>query len=125
METILTNLPKSDIKDSADNTKKFFNNFGQSGQEFVGADVDAAIGFLTSKGFGQEAAVVTASVLLKQAKFENIPIFKVLEQLKGFTELELSAVVSEILNQNRAQTSRLGYRVSGIVNELKSRNIKV
>lgn len=124
MNNILTNLPTKESTDSANSTKTYLNNFGKNGEEYLSADVDAAIGFLTDKGFGIEAATVTSIVLLQQAKRDGFPIFKVLETLGSLKQLELSALVSEILNLNRSQTSRLGFRTSITANQIKLRNIK-
>lgn len=124
MNTILTNLPTSTSNDSADKSLVYLNNFGQSGEEYLGSEVDAAIGFLTNKGFGIEAAAVTAMVLLKQAKQDGLAVFKLLDTLGSLNELQLSGLVSEILNQNRSQTSRLGYRTAVVANQIKLRNIK-
>jgi hypothetical protein len=63
-------------------------------------------------------------VLLRQSKQDNIPVFKLLDTLDTLQTLELSALVSEILNQNRSQTSRLGFKVAVSANQQKIRNIK-
>jgi hypothetical protein len=125
MNDVLTNLPpKQTAADSADKSRVYLNNFGQSGEEYSGADVDATVGFLTKRGFGLEAATVTSMVLLRQAKQDNIPVFKLLDTLDTLQTLELSALVGEILNQNRSQTSRLGFKVAVSANQQKIRNIK-
>jgi hypothetical protein len=123
---ILTNLPLTPLgqaNDSAARTKLTLNQYGDPGFEFNSSDVTAAIGFLESKGFQGQAAIVTASVLLNQAKVDNIPVYQLLETLKGFEGLELSALVGKVLNNNRTPTSVLGYRVSQQVNSLQNRNI--
>jgi len=125
MNDVLTNLPtKQAAPDSADKSRVYLNNFGQSGDEYSGADVDATVGFLTKRGFALEAATVTAMVLLRQAKQDNLPVFTLLDTLDTLQTLELSALVSEILNQNRSQTSRLGFKVAVSANQQKIRNIK-
>lgn len=122
--TVLTNLPQNPSTDSADKSRVYLNTFGQAGEEYLGADVDATVGFLTKKGFGFEAATVTAMVLLKQAKQDGFPVLKLLDTLETLETLELSALVGEILNQNRSQTSRLGFKVAVSANQQKIRNIK-
>jgi hypothetical protein len=125
MNNTLSNLPtKQAAPDSADKSRVYLNNFGQSGEEYSGADVDATVGFLSKRGFGLEAATVTSMVLLRQAKQDNISVFKLLDTLDTLRTLELSALVSEILNQNRSQTSRLGFKVPVSANQQKIRNIK-
>jgi hypothetical protein len=117
-----TNLPATEINDSAARTKLFFDTYGETPLQFNATDVDAAITFFEKKGFGEEAALTTSSALLKQAKLENISIFSVLDELKGLGQIEISALVSEILNNNRPSTSTLGYRQS-ILSVSKQRNV--
>jgi hypothetical protein len=125
MNNTLSNLPtKQTAPDSADKSRVYLNNFGQFGEEYSGTDVDATVGFLSKRGFGLEAATVTSMVLLRQAKQDNISVFKLLDTLDTLQTLELSALVSEILNQNRSQTSRLGFKVPVSANQQKIRNIK-
>lgn len=108
--TAKTNLPEKQINDSAARTKLFFDTYGDTPLQFAATDVDAAITFFEKKGFGEEASLTTASALLKQAKLEGISIFSVLDGLKGLDQIEISGLVSEILNNNRPSTSTLGYR---------------
>jgi len=123
MESILSNLPKKENNDSASGTRLYFDRYGELPLEFPGADVDAAVGFLKSRGFGDEAAVITSVILLKQAKLDEMPVWKLLETLRGLKNLELSALVGQILNNNRSATSTLGFRLQETRNELQVRNI--
>lgn len=119
-----TNLPISDkINDSDELTKLFFDTYGQQPLEFAATDVDAVIGFFEGKGFDKDAAISTGITLLKQAKLENQPVFQIIDTLRGFNSLELSTLVGEILNNNRPNTSTLGFRVSRADNNNLSRNI--
>ena len=122
--TTLTNLPTAQSTDSADRSRVYLNNFGQRGEEYPSNDVDATIGFLINKGFATEAATVTGMILLQQAKKDGFSVFKLLETLGSLKQLELTGLVAEILNQNRSQTSRLGFRTVITANQLKLRNIK-
>jgi hypothetical protein len=118
-----TNLPPNTNVDSANATRLFFDSYGQQPLEFNATDVDAAVGFFESKGFDRDAATITAVTLLKQAKIENQPIFQILDTLKGFSSLQISALVAEILNNNRPSTSTLGLRVANSNKISQTRNI--
>lgn len=118
-----TNLPSNIIEDSATATKLFFDEYGQAPLEFSANDVEAAIGFFQGQGFDRDAAEITAMVVLRQAKFENIPVFKLIDQLKGMDGMKLSALVGEILNNNRPSSSALGFKSGRVDDELKTRNI--
>jgi hypothetical protein len=118
-----TNLPSTVIEESASATKLFFDEYGQAPLEFSASDVEAAIGFFQNQGFDRDAAEITAMVVLRQAKFENIPVFKLIDQLKGMDGIKLSALVGEILNNNRPSSSALGFKLGKVEDNLKTRNI--
>ena len=118
-----TNLPPPQSDDSAAGTRLFFDSYGQRPLEFSANDVSATVSFFESKGFDKDAATITAATLLKQAKIENQPIFQILDTLAGFNSLQLSALVGEILNNNRPSTSTLGFRVATAEKSSVSRNI--
>lgn len=109
-----TNLPSIQKEDSAAGTKLFFDNYGQQPLEFNANDVSASVTFFEKKGFDTDAALIVATVILKQAKLDNTPIFKILDTLSGLDALGLSRVVGEILNNNRTPTSTLGFRTTPV-----------
>jgi len=115
METTYSNLPQEvQSSDSATKSLKYFNQYGEKGLEFRAEDVDATIGFLKGKGFGEQAAVVTGVILLKQAKIDNVPVYELLDSLEGLESLQLSSLVGNILNENRYPTSLLGFRIQKV-----------
>ena len=119
-----TNLPPIESgTDSAAKTKLFFDEYGQEPLEFSANDVEAAIGFFMANGFDRDAAEITASVVLRQAKFENMPVFQLIDQLKVMDGVKLSALVGEILNNNRPSSSALGYKADNSDDQFKTRNI--
>lgn len=117
-----TNLPSNQIQDSAISTKLFFDTYGDQPLEFNATEVDACITFFTKNGFEQDAATVTSAALLKQAKIENVPIYRILDSLNQAEGIKLSALVAEILNNNRSASSTLGYREPNNPNNI-TRNI--
>ncbi len=121
--TTLSNLPTRPVKDSALGTRLYFDKYGEVALEFNSSDVDSTVGFLTSRGFTNDAAIVTSVILLKQAKIDNMPISELLDTLKGLENLELSTLVGEVLNNNRSSTSTLGFKTTPMVNQLQKRNI--
>lgn len=101
----------------------FFDNYFSTKLSFPTNQVDAVITFFEKRGFDKSAAISVATTLLQQAKLDNINIFKLLDTLKGLSEIQLSAVVTEILNYNRARTSTLGYKRDQAVEKFEKRNI--
>lgn len=118
-----TNLPFPISTDSAESTKKYFEQYGQDLYQFSPNDIQTAISFFKKRGFGEDASTSTAVAILKQAKFENKPVFNIIDTLEGFNDLQLSAVVAEILNNFRKPISVLGYRSIYISKLEAERNI--
>ena len=118
-----TNLPSVIIEDSAASTKLFFDVYGREPLQFNTNDAEAALGFFTSRGFDSDAAIITSSTLLKQAKLDEVPIFQLLDTLKGLTSIELNFLIAQILNNNRGATSTLGFRSQPNVKSNQIRNI--
>jgi len=119
----MSSLPTPPKEDSGAATKLFFDSYGKDPLQFNANEVDAAIGFFTSRGFDTDAASATAAMLLKQAKIDNVPVFKLLDTLKMLTGIQLSALVGEILNNNRGPNSTLGFRIVGVEKQNQTRNI--
>ena len=119
----ITNLPVQGTSDSADGTKLFFDQYGQIPLEFSANEVSAAVGFFESNGFGNEAAQITASVILRQAKLDGVPVFQLIDSLKVLNGLQLSSLIGEILNNNRNPSSTLGFRTNSVSKNDQTRNI--
>lgn len=101
----------------------FFNNYFSKTLSFPTNQVDAVITFFEKRGFDKSAAIAVGTTLLQQAKLDNVNIFKLLDTLKGLNEVQLSSIVTEILNYNRAKTSTLGFRRSEVADKHEKRNI--
>lgn len=120
-----TNLPPNTNKDSATSTKDFFNSYYNAGITLSAADIDATVGFFQSRGFDVSASNSISATLLSQSKIENVNVFQIIDTLKGLNDLQLSRVVSEILNYNRLNISTLGYKVDTAAdNQFEIRNVR-
>jgi hypothetical protein len=122
-----TNLPTSDTnsKDSASKVKTFFDRYFTESISYPANEVDAVIGFFKKRGFDDSAAISVSVVLLQQSKIDNVKIFKLLDTLKGLSDIEISSVVAEILNYSRSKVSTLGYKIDAPVEAVDKRNIAV
>ena len=112
-------------KNNSEDQKKLFNNYFGTQINFTPSEVDATVGYFLKRGFDQVAAVNTASVLLQQAEIDEVPVFQLLDTIKGTTEIELNNIIAQILNMNRSKTSMLGYRSSVTEELFDQRNIIV
>lgn len=117
------NLPLNN--QSGDNTKKFFEGYYNKKLEFTANEVDAVLQFFEKRGFSISGATSVSSILLQQAKTDGVKVFELLDTLKGLDEVQLSALVAEILNVNRERTSAVGYRVDESQAVYEARNIAV
>ena len=120
-----SNLPIDQNRDSGQGVRLFFNNYFNEPISFPSNEIDAVIGFFKKRGFDDLASNSTAIVLLQQAKIDNVDVFKLVDTLKGLTEVQLSSVVAEVLNYNRQKSSTLGYRQQDTSESLEKRNVLI
>lgn len=106
-----SNLPISETKkerSSSDRTLKFFDAYNTAPLEFKASDADAFLGFFRKRGMDEDAARTTSFIVLRQAKLDEVNPLTFLDQIKAFTDMQLSDLIGEILNNNRIPTSTLG-----------------
>jgi len=121
----MSNLPKQKpTPGSNEDVRQFFDKYFTKTVSYPASKIDAVVGFFENRGFERTASIAVATVLLQQAKIDNVNIFELLDTLKGLTDLQLSAVVTETLNYSRPSTSSLGYRRTTATDTFETRNIK-
>jgi len=120
-----TNVPSSNKPDSAKEVKEFFNQYFTGKLSFPSNQVDAVIGFFENRGFSKQSSIAVGTVIMQQAKLDNVNVFQLLDTLKKQDEIQLSSVVTEVLNYNREKISTLGYKVDNTANRTEARNIEV
>ena len=125
MTTPISNLPISTaLTDSSDPAKRFFNTYYEENVSIPSAVIDASIAYFLSKGFSESAANAVATVLVSQAKIDNVNVFTLIDTLKNLNDIQLSTVVREILNNNRLRISILGTKIDNSLNiQYEQRNI--
>ena len=103
------NIPQpSQVQDSSQETLKVFDAYTTAPLNIDSATFDAMSGFFASRGFGQDSARSMAYIIIKQALIDNYKPFQLIETLKGLDGVQISALITEILNYNRFKTSSLG-----------------
>jgi hypothetical protein len=121
----MTSLPKDPPSNFSDKgVTKFFDTYFSKELSFPSNQVDAVVTFFTKRGFDKTAAISVATTLLQQSKIDNINVFQLLDTLKGLNEIQLSSVVTEVLNYNRPKSSTLGYKRTESADKIEKRNIK-
>jgi hypothetical protein len=122
--TYINNTPQtSKLSDSADFTLKVFDAYTNTPISIEGTTYAAMIGFFESRGFEKDAATSIAYIMLKQSTIDQVNPFELIETLKNVSNLQLSAIVTQVLNYNRYKTSSLGVGNAFTVSEEVARNI--
>jgi|TARA_B100000497_G_scaffold124756_1_gene159937 hypothetical protein len=116
-------LPTQPANDSATKVKKFFNDYYDEPLSFPVNQVDAVVGFFEKRDFDKQAAIAVSGSLLQQAKIDNVNVFKLLDTLKTLERVQLSALVTEVLNFDRPSSSTLGYKTPTQSELSETRNI--
>jgi hypothetical protein len=118
-----SNLPIEKIKQSDQKVKAFFNNYFNAPITFPAEQIDAVVGFFKKRGFDDTASNSTAMVLMQQANIDDVNVFDLLDTLTGLTSIQLSSVVTEVLNYNRQKNSTLGFKRIDTGDSLERRNV--
>lgn len=121
MANTYSNLPG--LRKTENATLQAFDTYYSQPIEIKVSTLDSMVSFFTSKGFDQVAAENVAIVIITQARKDNLNPMQVLDTLKGLGDVEISALVAEIINFNRFKTSFLGYTRNFQYNEEVSRNV--
>ena len=103
-----SNLPAAAVPDTS-STVQAFDNYQSQPIELSSAVLAAMTAFFTKRGFGEVAAESITVTVMTQAKQDGYNPMQILDTLKGLSNVELSGLVSEILNYNRFKSSSLGY----------------
>jgi hypothetical protein len=118
--TTLSNIP---IANQTNSTLSAFNDYNAPIYEISPAVMAAVKGFFTNKDFGEVAAETIATIIIVQCKKDGYNPMKILDSLRNLNGIELSGLVSEILNYNRFKSSSLGYAQTIVPNNEVYRNI--
>lgn len=119
MADLYSNLPAQ----SSTTMVKAFDAYTNKPLELETGILTAMKGFFTSRGFEEPAAESISVIIIKQAKADSYNPMTILDTLKGLNNVEISALVSEILNYNRFKSSFLGYSRQFNPSEEVTRNI--
>ena len=111
--------------DSTTEVKEFFDKYFDAPISYSATQVDSVIGFFLKRGFDENSATGVATVLLQQAKIDEVNVYTLLDTLKGLDDVQISGLVGEIVNYNRSKVSVIGFKTENTVARQESRNIVV
>lgn len=115
-----SNIPTSV---TSNKTVTAFDNYYSQPIEIDPSVLAAITGYFTSKGFGEVSSESIAVIIITQSKKDGYNPMRILDTLRGLSNVDLSALVSEILNYNRFKTSSLGVAQTIVPNGEVYRNI--
>lgn len=101
-----SNIP---VIPSQNKTVQAFDSYMTVPVEINSSVLAAMKGFFTERSFGEVAAESIAVTIIRQAKQDGYNPMQILDTLAGLDSVQLSGLVSEILNYNRFKSSSLGY----------------
>lgn len=107
MADLLSNLPANNT--AANSMVKAYDAYLNKPLELETSTLSAMKGFFTSRGFEELSAESISVIIIKQAKNDGYSPMTILDTLNGLDNVQISALVSEILNYNRFKSSFLGY----------------
>ena len=102
------NVPLKKTPSSSDLTVKVFDQYYQVPVDLNNNELIAMTGFFEKRGFSKDSAESTALVILQQAKKDSYNAMQIMDTLDGFSNVEISGLVAEILNFNRFKSSLIG-----------------
>ena len=111
--------------DSSAEVKEFFDKYFTDPISYSATQVDSVVGFFLKRGFAESSATGVATVLLQQAKIDNVNVYTLLDTLKGLEDVQISGLVGEIVNYNRSKVSVIGFKTDNTITRQESRNIVV
>jgi|TARA_R110002074_G_scaffold157046_2_gene313616 rubrerythrin len=111
------------ITDNTSEVKEFYNKYFTKPINFTANQVDSVTGFFEKRGFDKAAAVAISTIILQQAHVEKTPVHSILDTLKGLEDIQLSKLVTTILNVNRSKSSGLGSKIAPENISKEQRNI--
>ena len=123
MSQTYSNIPAASSPDQANSTIQAFDNYNSQPVELSSTVLAAMKGYFGSRGFGEVSADSISVIIMTQAKQDGYNPMQILDTLKGLSNVELSGLVSEILNYNRFKSSSLGYAQPIIPNVEVQRSI--
>jgi len=116
---------KAQKQDSGKEVRQLFDRYFTKQISLTSNEVDTVVGFFTKRKFTKDAAISVATVILQQAKAENKKVFDIIDTLEGLDEVQLSRLVSAILNNNRSRISALGYKNNYNIQTTENRNVRL
>ena len=121
----MTTSAKIEPIDSSKEVVEFFGKYFNESISYNATQVDSVVGFFLKRGFEETAATGVATVLLQQAKIDDVNVFTLLDTLKGLTDIQISGLIGEIVNYNRSKVSVIGFKNTETVTKQESRNVVV
>ena len=123
---MFSNLPLPNVQENSDSaaaTVRYFDRYFNSPIELDNQSTETIKAYFEKRGFLPSSAESIALIILTQAKKDNLNAAIIMDSLSGLSDVELSGLVSEILNYNRFKSSTLGIYIAPTSSDEIQRNI--
>jgi len=120
---LYSNLPPAATPTDATNTVHLMNSYYDASIEMNSTVLAAMKSYFIGRGFAEVAAESITLTIMTQARADGYNPMQILDTLRGLSNVDLSGLVSEILNYNRFKSSSLGYASGFTPNQEVQRNI--
>jgi len=87
-------------------------------------EFDALVGYFKKRGFEDVPAREISGIFIKKANDDNIPVFKLVDTLRGLNPIELNTIITQVLNLDRIKSSTIGFKKEVTTDNFDLRNIE-
>jgi len=87
-------------------------------------EFDALVGYFKKRGFEDVPAREISGIFIQKATDDNVPVFRLVDTLKGLNPIELNTIVTQVINSDRARSSTIGFKQDTQTDNFDLRNIE-
>lgn len=87
-------------------------------------EFDALVGYFKKRGFEDIPSREISGILIQKATNDNIPVFRLVDTLKGLNPIELNTIITQVINADRPRSSTVGFNQDIKTDNFDLRNIE-
>ena len=72
-------------------------------------EFDALVGYFKKRGFEDIPSREISGIFIQKASSDNIPVFRLVDTLKGLNPIELNTIITQVINSDRLRSSTVGF----------------
>ena len=87
-------------------------------------EFDALVGYFKKRGFEDIPSREISGIFIQKASSDNIPVFRLVDTLKGLNPIELNTTITQVINSDRLRSSTVGFKKEIKTDTYDLRNIE-